>query len=165
MYRFFPIIFFTFFLFSCASTTNYNLKYDVLMVAVPDQSRFGNYTSNESEIVGYNIETKKYIRFTNDNYEDGNPSCSPDGNRILFSSKRPITGYFTGGAPKRIFVLDITTKEIKQIQIKVFDDKIDEVFIDYSNPVWSPVSNEIAFDNSISKKIKFFQICDLIKNA
>jgi len=56
--------------------------------------------------------------------------------------------------------LDITTKEIKQIQIKVFDDKIDEVFIDYSNPVWSPVSNEIAFDmtNLDSSKLVVYDI-------
>lgn len=145
MFKFFTILLCCVLIISCGTTSITSPDFDFLITTVPDQSKFGNYTAYELEIAGYNYDTKKYTHFTNDDYEDRDPSCSPSGDKILFSSKRPFTGYLSGQAPKNLFIINISTKDLQRINSKTLDELINESFIDFNNPVWSPVSNEIAF--------------------
>jgi Tol biopolymer transport system component len=115
------------------------------MVSFPDQSNPDDCPSYESEIIGFDTKTNEYFRFTNDLFEDSQPSYSPSRDKILFCSKRPISGDLTGAAPKGLFILDISTGNIEPVNTQLSNNGEDNLVPDYSNPVWSPVSDQIAF--------------------
>lgn len=143
MIKVFLFLFLCSFVISCGTTDKNIVKYNILMISYPDQSNPDDCPSYESEIIGFDIRTNEYRQFTVDNFEDAAPSYSPSGDKIFFCSKRPNTGYLTGPAPKRLFIGDIQSHSIEQIQIENEDE--DKFIPDFSTPICSPVSNEIAF--------------------
>lgn len=154
------ILFFSVYFISCSSSNSIYSNSNILFTSFPDKSSSDDGAFYYLEILGYNSKTKSYFRFTNDNYEDRHPSYSPNGNRILFSSKRPFTGNLSGAAPKKLYVLDIPSNQINLIDTDFLSDYAFQGIVDCDNPIWSPVSNDIAFriGNIFDCKIIVFDI-------
>lgn len=154
------ILFFLANFISCSSSNKLNTNSNILFISFPDKSTSDDGSFYYLEILGYNTTTKSYVRFTNDNYEDRHPSYSPDGNRILFCSKRPFTGNLSGAAPKKLYVLDIPSNQINLLDTDFLSDYAFQGIVDCDNPKWSPVSNDIAFSigNIFDCKIVVFDI-------
>ena len=86
------------------------LSLTFLMVCVDAQARiaFGSDRDGNSEIYVMDADGKNMRRLTNNRVDDGSPSWSPDGKRIVFSSQRdghvhPILGWPTS----EIYVMDV----------------------------------------------------------
>jgi len=79
------------------------------------------------------LATKKLTKLTNDFYEDNDPSWSPDGRYIVFSSDRTDKG---DKWAYNLFRLDVNTGEIVYL---TYGKKQD------SSPMYSPNGNYIAY--------------------
>src|SRR5690606_22253860 len=53
-----------------------------------DRVAFSGLREGQSDIYIYNLRTKELVQLTNDKYSDFQPSFSPDGKRLVFSTDR-----------------------------------------------------------------------------
>jgi Tol biopolymer transport system component len=142
------------------------------MVFVEDcDGEGGLLDHNFGDIVILDSATKQKIRITHDGFYDNHPSWSPDGQRIVFESIRMDTPGTKGryrtidlSDPEHLFVLNIKTGQIMQLDkdfAKRFSSQVGE---ENKMPVWSPVSNQIAFVTWIDGRQKLV-ILDLDNNT
>ena len=104
----------------------------LLMVCVDAQAQiaFSSNREGDYEIYVMDINGKNQRRLTNSRHGDYSPSWSPDGKRIVFSSKRD------GGVTSEIYVMDADGSSPQRLTNNGHND--------YS-PSWSPDGERIAF--------------------
>ena len=104
----------------------------LLMVCVDVQAQiaFSSNREGDYEIYVMDINGKNPRRLTNSRHGDYSPSWSPDGKRIVFSSKRD------GGVTSEIYVMDADGSSPQRLTNNGHND--------YS-PSWSPDGERIAF--------------------
>ena len=105
-----------------------------LMVAVEAQAQiaFSSNRHGDREIYVMDINGKNQRRLTNSNHDDHAPSWSPDGGRIVFSSKRD------GGVTYEIYVMDADGSNPQRLTNNGHND---------FSPSWSPNSERILFSS------------------
>ncbi len=90
------------------------------------------FTSNRNgkyQIFIIDLKTKAVKNISNSIYNEGNPDWSNDGNRILYVSSRKMS--------RVICVMDIDGKNQRVL--------IENKFMDYLNPKWSPNDTSMVF--------------------
>src|SRR5690606_34702064 len=87
----------------------------------PDGERvaFSGLKEGQSDIYIYNFKTKELEQLTDDKYSDFQPSFSPDGKTIVFSTDRKSldSDSRTVDIPMGLAMLDVATREIATIDI------------------------------------------------
>ena len=103
-----------------------------LMVCVDAQAQitFSSKRDGNYEIYVMGINGKNSRRLTNNPHTDWHPSWSPDGGRIVFSSKRD------GGVTAEIYVMDADGSNPQRLTNNGHDDY---------EPSWSPDGERIIF--------------------
>lgn len=123
---------------------------------IDDKIAFIGNLNGSSDIYIFDLNTKKITNLTNDVFSDKNPSWSPDGKRIIFTSDRG--NYFTDDIQVSdydmhlhefenddIFIIELENKNIKRITEK--ESKEDyAVFIPESDSI-AYISNESGISN------------------
>ena len=99
---------------------------------------FSGYHSGQSDLYIYDLMTDDLTMLTNDRYADRDPTWSPSGNTIAFSTDRsPVTDFATLAIDEwGIGILNLETNDIEVLP------RLDGKNI---NPVYSPDGNYIAF--------------------
>ena len=92
----------------------------------------GLRVSGESDLYRLWLPDGRLERLTNDRYQDTDPSFSPDGSRVVFSSDR--TPYGVDGA-SNLFVLDLATRAVRYLTYGDWHDQ---------GPRWAD-TNHITF--------------------
>ncbi len=85
-------------------------------------------------------------RLTNDRYQDSDPSVSPDGRVVVFSSDRTATGAQGG---RNLFLLDLTTGAIRYLTYGSWQD---------DGPRWSPGSGRIWFTSDRDGTLQIYSV-------
>ena len=93
------------------------------------QIAFTSTRDGNREIYVMDADGNNQIRLTNHPEKDMQPSWSPDGGRIAFTSNR-------NGGNYQIYVMDSNGKNVRRLTSGVYD----------INPAWSPDGQRIAFD-------------------
>jgi hypothetical protein len=93
----------------------------------------GLSVSGSSDLYLLHLADGRLERLTNDRYNDSDPSFSPDGTRLVFSSDR--TAFGRDGATN-LFVLDLATRRIRYLTYGDWHDK---------GPRWSEDRGRITF--------------------
>lgn len=87
----------------------------------PDGERvaFSGLREGQSDIYVYNFKTKELEQLTNDKYSDFQPSFSPDGKTIVFSTDRESLESSSRSVdiPMGLALLDVATKEVTAIEV------------------------------------------------
>src|SRR5690606_896779 len=87
----------------------------------PDGERvaFSGLKEGQSDIYIYNFKTKELEQLTDDKYSDFQPSFSPDGKTIVFSTDRKslVSASRTVDFPMWLAMLDVATREIATIDL------------------------------------------------
>lgn len=93
--------------------TNINFAPDGESVA------FSGLRDGQSDIYLYNFKTKELEQLTDDKYSDFQPSFSPDGKTIVFSTDRMSLEYATRSVdiPMGMALLDVATKEVTVVDV------------------------------------------------
>jgi len=80
---------------------------------------FSGLKEGQSDIYVYNLKTKELTQLTNDKYSDFQPSFSPDGKSIVFSTDR--VSYESGARsvdiPMGLAMIDVDSRKISTIDI------------------------------------------------
>ena len=92
------------------------------------QIAFVSTRDGNSEIYVMDADGNNQIRLTNHPERDYQPSWSPDGGRIVFSSNR-------NGGNSQIYVMDSNGKNVRRLTAGISDGQ----------PAWSPDGQKIAF--------------------
>ncbi|WP_245893615.1 basic secretory protein-like protein [Sphingobacterium gobiense] len=84
-----------------------------------DRVAFSGLKEGQSDIYIYNFRTKELEQLTNDRYSDFQPSFSPDGKAIVFSTDRMSLESASRSVdiPMGMAMIDVATKEVKTIDI------------------------------------------------
>jgi tricorn protease-like protein len=110
---------------------------------------------NFGEIVIMDINTGIRFQVTNDQEYDIHPSWSPDGQKIIFESKRssgenPILGL---SRKSHLYIVKIRNKKIEQVDKTFQRDFSNQVGEESFKPVWNPIDeNVICFVSKPDKK-------------
>ena len=118
-----------------------------LMVAVDAQAQivFSSDREGKYEIYVMDADGKNQRRLTNNRHDDWDPSWSPDGKRIAFTSSGKVLDavqahpLFVEGGPPQIYVMDADGNN----QRRLTDTDFAEWY-----PSWSPDGKRIAFTSS-----------------
>ncbi|MGH7496572.1 MAG: TolB family protein [bacterium] len=151
----------------CQSSTaipNFDPKGKMLFIEDCD-GEGGLLSFKFGDIVIFNPETKEKTRLTNDRYYDTHPSWSPDGQKIIFESKRIDNGdrIFDLSDRSHLFILDIKSGQIQQFDRDLEKLHIGEIGEENRRPAWSPASNSIAFLTRVDYRTKMV-VLDIDKN-
>lgn len=95
----------------------------------------GLSASGYSDLYRVRLADGRLERLTADRYQDSDPSVSPDGREVVFSSDR--TAYGPHGA-RNLFVLDLATGAVRYLTYGDWQDV---------NPRWSPADGRIYFSS------------------
>ena len=119
----------------------------LLMIPVDAQARiaFGSNRDGNGEIYVMAADGGNLRRLTNNSDGDWNPSWSPDGKRIVFTSKRD--GHFMHGIPTdEIYVMDANGRNQQNLTNNPSYE---------TSPSWSPDGKRIAFDSNRDGRFNF----------
>lgn len=79
---------------------------------------FQGLVEGQGDLYSYNFDTKKIAQLTNDKFSDYQPSYSPDGKKIIFSSDRSTYDQsLEQDIPFNLAELDLTTGKVTDIKI------------------------------------------------
>lgn len=84
-----------------------------------DRVAFSGLKEGRSDIYVYNLKTKELDQLTDDKYSDFQPSFSPDGRQIVFSTDRASfrSDSRTVDIPMGLAVIDVNTRQVVPIDI------------------------------------------------
>ncbi len=84
-----------------------------------DHVAFSGLKEGQSDIYSYNFKTKELEQLTNDKYSDFQPSFSPDGKTIVFSTDRMSLESASRSVdiPMGMAMIDVATKKVTAIDI------------------------------------------------
>ncbi len=113
---------------------------DLVAIASPAWSPDGGSVAFEgltlegfSDLYLLDLRSGRLDRLTHDRYEDRDPSFSPDGRRLVFSSDRTATG---PGGGRNLFVLDLGTRAVRYLTYGPWQD---------DSPRWDSTTGRISF--------------------
>jgi len=89
--------------------------------------------SGYSDLYLLDLRSGGVERITSDRYEDRDPSFSPDGTRLVFSSDRTALG---ADGSRNLFVMDLATRSTRYLTYGAWHD---------DSPRWEPESGRIVF--------------------
>ena len=124
----------------------------------PDGKRIAFVSNRDGHVIGgiptfeiyvMDADGKNQQRLTNNPHGDWNPSWSPDGKRIVFSSRRDR--HFIGdfGITEEIYVMDADGKNQQRLTNNRQNDLL---------PSWSPNGERIAFASDEKGNFENFEI-------
>jgi len=84
-----------------------------------DRVAFSGLREGQSDIYIYNLRTKELVQLTNDKYSDFQPSFSPDGKRLVFSTDRVSLESSSRSVdiPLSLAVIDLESRAIENIAV------------------------------------------------
>ncbi len=118
----------------------------LVVVAVPQaQIAFSSERDGNFEIYMMDVDGRNQRRLTNNRHDDWDPSWSPDGKRIAFTSSGKVLNVvqahplFVDGRLPQIYVMDAAGKNLRRLTNSDFAEWY---------PSWSPDGTRIAFTSS-----------------
>jgi len=139
----------------CSQNTRIPLDFDPRgkIVYIEDLSgKSGLADFNFGDLVILDPETKEKIVLTRDRYYNAHPSWSPNGDKIVFESKR--VGSFTDASTQsNLFIYYLKTGEIVRLD-KDFKSRFPDIIEREYNqsPAWSNDGSKIAFVNRVGAR-------------
>ena len=104
---------------------------------------FAGVKEGKQDLYLYNLESRKLDKLTDDVYSDADPSWSPAGDRLVFSSDRPKTQVSDNSryhyGKYDLYTLDLAVGQIISLEVGGGSNR---------QPSWSPAGNRIAFVSS-----------------
>lgn len=112
-----------------------------------DNTKIAFHAGDESNPLTWDIyildlKTGEEIRITDNNYIDGHPDWSPNGDKLVFSSFVDDNGYPSGTAD--IYSVNIDGTNISRLTNSIYED---------NDPEWSPDGNSIVYKSTEFTKV------------
>lgn len=133
----------------------------LVCVSAPDAPLDVGSQSDLDELMLVDLQTSMTYRLTDDRCSDRSPCLSPEGTLIVFESGRPAEGPIAANGPTRLFLYDLSTKDIQPIYESIITHlsgtwQTPQMYA----PAWRPKSNTVAFvmDNFDSCRIALYDI-------